>query len=254
MRILLIAPDQPNLESQPEIRLLTELHHTHVLSNGVKVKEIIDAARQNHYDVIHIATHMEAPPESYDTVALSGGARLSLQDMAQVCRLSGGTLCFFNFCAAARFGAYVSKNSPTAAIFTTVYIQDDTAWRLPLEFYTRCQAEEKIVGLMDYREVFESVNDNSGIYAWAASAKYYASLFGPINESIQQLDRRMTEGFAKAEKTITEIGRTVEGHTLILGTTGGFRNRRQLALYVLIGVTGVASVITLWQNVAQWLW
>lgn len=253
MRILLIAPDQPNIEAKPEIRALTEMHHTHVMSNGVTAKEAFEAARLNRYDVVHVATHMESPPELYDTVSLSKGEVLTLQDMAQICRLANAKLAFFNFCAAARFGAYVSRNSNAAAIFTTVHIRDNSAWKLPFEFYTRIMADEQAgIPMLNYREVFEAVNDSSGIYAWSSSAMFYANMFAPINDSIKKLDHRMSDGFKRQETRIDGLARTVENHTAILGAPRFNRASVRLVFYGLAGIVGIASLITVAQSIAQW--
>lgn len=110
MRILLIAPDQPGINTISEIRTITAVHQTHVLNGPVTAKDIYDAVSKNEYDVIHFAGHVHGDYHELDRLGLSGGETLDLDSATRFAKLGKAKLVLFNICLAARFASFMIKN------------------------------------------------------------------------------------------------------------------------------------------------
>jgi hypothetical protein len=193
MRILLIAPDQPDINSIPEIRRLSEMHTTHVFNGPVSYDDLLDAVRHNEYDAIHFATHIRADDyRKLNSMALSGRDYIDLNRAVQLCKLGKTKLAFFNLCLAARFGAYLAQRAAVPfVIFTTVEIQDDHAWSTAVSFYERCRRVELSGQPMDYKELLESVDSGDGLYYWAAATDYYGHLLKPLKDTLFEIQQQL---------------------------------------------------------------
>lgn len=131
MRVLIVAPDQGGLNTIPEVRLIQTWHHTSTLNGTVTAEDVYQAARETRFDIIHFATH-----GGPDGVALSGGALLTAEDIAQVARLKETPELFFNACSTGKLAAYSVRHGVRTAICAEVDILDNQAWKLPLAFYS----------------------------------------------------------------------------------------------------------------------
>lgn len=163
MRILLVAPNQPGLNSVPEIRALSDMHRVSVLNGTVTVADVYDAARHSPRDIIHFAAH-----STPDAIQLSDGV-LSPEDVAQIARITGAKLVFFNSCLSARHAAYAVSHGVTYAISTTVEISDVDAWRTPLAFYEALAEQRDTIGTIDYAAAFGQADSGNGNYALSVS-------------------------------------------------------------------------------------
>lgn len=131
MRVLIVAPGQPGLNTVPEVRLIQSWHHTSTLNGEVTAQDVYQAARDTAFDIIHFATH-----GGPDGVALSGGVLLTAEDIAQVVRLKETPELFFNACSTGSLAAYAVRHGVRTAICAEVDILDSAAWKLPLAFYS----------------------------------------------------------------------------------------------------------------------
>lgn len=130
MRVLLVAPDNPDLNTVSEIRSITSKHHATVLSGPVSRVSLYDACRNAHYTALHFATH-----STPDLVQLSGGDTLDSEDVAQLARMAHADLVIFNSCGAAAHAAYVVRHGVSYAIAATRSIPDSKAWSFASAFF-----------------------------------------------------------------------------------------------------------------------
>lgn len=106
-------------------------HHTSTLNGEVTAQDIYQCARETPFDIIHFAAH-----GGPDGVALSGGAILTAEDIAQVARLKETPELFFNSCNSGALASYSVRHGVRTAICAEVDILDDQAWKLPLAYYS----------------------------------------------------------------------------------------------------------------------
>lgn len=126
-----MAPGQSGLNTIPEVRMIQGWHHTSTLNGEVTAQDIYQCARETPFDIIHFATH-----GGPDGVALSGGAILTAEDIAQVARLKETPELFFNSCNSGALASYSVRHGVRTAICAEVDILDDQAWKLPLAYYS----------------------------------------------------------------------------------------------------------------------
>lgn len=243
MNILFVAPQMQDINAIPEIRSITSTHKTYVLNGFVTLQDIYGAVNHNEFDVIHIVAHMKAQHDRLDEIVLSGNDTLDLQSAARVAKLANARLVVFSSCLAARFATYLTTHGVPCVIFTTVEIEDKTAWELPNSFYEQCKRSERQGKSVDFRGIFSSVDSGDGTYGILVSNKYYADLLQPINEALGALTKR-----------VDDLYRILEDYGYTMPTFGG-RHRRLVNIFltVVIALVMIASLITIWGNVAMLL-
>lgn len=240
MRVLLIAPNQSGIDSIPEIRNISELHRTFVLNGHVTCKDVYAAAKSGNFDAIHFATHLVNEDNRLKTLALSASEVLTLDDVVQVVKLAKASLVFFNLCLAARFGSYISRRTNASCVYTTIELEDAEAWKLPLGFYEETAKQEilaKTQVVFNYKDVFDSVDDESGIYGWSPANHYYDFMLEPLKQQIIHL-----------EKSVGEIKIMLDLYGDKLGTASP-RPQSIISVwmwYVLWIVVILSSIITIW--------
>lgn len=162
IRVLLVAPDQPGVNSIPEVRTITALLRVTVLNGTVTASDIYSEARHGKYHVLHFVTHSE----DY-IVQLSNGETLSPDDVAQIARLCSAQLIMFNSCRSGLMAAYAVAHDVPYAIHCNVELKEREAWKLPLAFYTLL-AEQRTVDTptapLDIPAAFYGADTREGLY------------------------------------------------------------------------------------------
>lgn len=130
MRVLVIAPDQPGIDTLPEIRSIQRRHHMSILGGVVKPQDIYDACRDTRFDVHHYATH--SGPQG---ALLSEGVLFTAEDIAQVARMKDTETIFFNSCESGRLASYAVRHGVRYAIHTNIDLLDGDAWKPAMTFY-----------------------------------------------------------------------------------------------------------------------
>lgn len=202
MNILLVAPGISDINSVPEIRTITAAHRTTVYNGVVTVQDLYSAVTNNSYDVIHFATHMEADETSLDEILLSNDERLDLNGATRIAKLGKVKLVMFNVCMASRFASYMVRNKIPCIIYTTVAIADHSAWELPAAFYEECRRAEKENRLVDFKEIFDSVDSGDGRYGILVSAEYIANI---IQAAILPMWEAITKLREQTEKLVDDV-------------------------------------------------
>ena len=187
MRILLIAPDQPDINNIPEIRALSDTHQTTVLNGRVSNQDIYNYIGRSAYDVVHFATHQAATEDAFDKILLSNGELLDLAAVTHIAKLSNARLIFFNLCNASRFAAYLVRHGVPACIYTTLALKDSNAWQTPWHFYEEARRQEKVNPHVELRRIFDQVDPGDGIYGWNSGMDYYLSTIEDIQSTLARL-------------------------------------------------------------------
>lgn len=130
MRLLMIAPEQPGINSIPEIRLITRTHHVSLLNGPVSKKDVYEACRASDFQGIHIASH-----GTPDCIVLSGQETLSNEDVAQLGRMCGAQFIFSNTCMSSHTASYLVGHGIQYVIYTNDNVKDAEAWKMPAAFY-----------------------------------------------------------------------------------------------------------------------
>lgn len=159
IRVLLVAPDQPGVNSIPEVRTITALLMVTVLNGTVTAQDIYSEARHGKYAVLHFVTHSE----DY-AVHLSNGETLSPEDVAQVARLCGAQLIMFNSCRSGVMAAYAVAHDVPCAIYCNVELLEREAWKLPLAFYSLLAEQAAELGIIDIPGAFNGADTGEGLY------------------------------------------------------------------------------------------
>lgn len=235
MNILLIAPTIPNINAVPEIRAITSAHRTHVLNGPVTVQDLYAAVTNNAYDVIHFATEMEGDTSSLDEIILSETDRLDLNGATRIAKLGKVKLVMFNVCLAARFATYMIKNHVPVVIYTTVAIEDQSAWELPAAFYEECRRAERIDADVDFKEIFDTVDSGDGKYSILVGGDYVIDLVQtailPMRDAIERLK-------AQTDKIVDDVERLAVSQNKFES-----KDRRRIALAIWLFAVACAVII-----------
>lgn len=238
MNILFIAPEMHNINAVPEIRAITQTHKTHLLNGVVTLQDIYQAARYQEFDAVHIVGHMGSTSDRLDEIVLSNNEVLDLASMSRVAKLANARLVVFSSCLAARFATYLTKHGVPCCIYTTVQIDDATAWELPNSFYEHCKRTERQGKPLDFRAIFNAVDSGDGTYGILMSEGYYTDILQPIHEALDALTKR-----------VDDLYRILEEHGYSLPNITGTPNRLITILLIVIAATVIiASTITIGES------
>ena len=111
--------------------MIQSWHHTSTLNGYVSAEDVFRACQETAFDILHFATH-----GGPDGVALSGGALLTREDVAQACRMKGTQELLFNSCQTGALASYAVRHGVRTAISAEVDLPDADAWKLPSVFYS----------------------------------------------------------------------------------------------------------------------
>ena len=203
LRVLLIAPDLPGIDSVPELRAITSIHQVVVLSGRVTARDIYQQARERPRSVLHIATHSRD-----DAVQLSDGELLAPEDVAQIGRLTGAELVFFNSCRSGLLANYAVRHGLDYAIYCNVDLQDGQAWKMPQAFYDFLHDQE--CAIADYAAAFYRADSGQGVYGLAISPQMIHSWQTILEELKRHTDdidalRREMDRFILAQRVTVGV-------------------------------------------------
>ena len=184
IRVLLIAPDQPGVNSIPEVRTITALLRVTVLNGTVTAQDIYGEARHGKYAVLHFVTHAD----DY-TLALSNGETLSPDDVAQVARLCSAQLILFNNCRSGVFSDYAVRHGVPFTIRCNVELKDPEAWKLPLSFYSLLAEQTATTGVLDIPTAWEGADTGEGLYGLAMRMEQFTAVSKLALEVTEQRSR-----------------------------------------------------------------
>lgn len=246
----MIAPDQPNINTVPEIRSLTDTHQTTVLNGRVSSQDIHSYIKTSTYDIVHFACHQAADETTYDRILLSEGETLDLAGVTHIAKLSNAHLIFFNLCNASRFASYLVRHGVPACIYTTIALKDANAWQTPWHFYEEVRRQEKARTPVEFRRIFDQIDPGDGIYGWNSGIDYY---FNAI-EAIQATLRMLTEGQVKSDQQIEELTAVIAAQSQQLAAHSNqlsqpkvllSQKHEQVLLYSLIIIFAAGFSVTL---------
>lgn len=192
MRVLIIAPLAPELNTIYELREIQKQHSVTILNGAVVAKDIYDACRDQRFDSIHFAGH-----GGETGVWLSDGDILTPEDIGQICRMVGAKLVFFNACETGVPAAYAVRHGAFFALFAIRKLPDAQAWKLALVFYHAMSngASENIIA------AFLIADGGEATYSMVISPMYVQEL---VNESLRlQRDQIARDQIATTSITIT---------------------------------------------------
>jgi len=130
VRVLIVAPSQPGLNTIPEVRLIQSWHHTSTLNGEVTAQDVYQCARETAFDIIHFAA-----PCGPEGVLLSNDALLTAEDIAQVARLKSTPELYFHYWQSGRLASYAVRHGVRTAICAEAVLETQ-AWKLPLAYYS----------------------------------------------------------------------------------------------------------------------
>lgn len=167
MRVLVVAPNQPGLNTRPEIRQIQRRHHMSVLDGTVTAEDIYQACRETAFDVHHYAS--DSGPEG---MLLSDGALFTAEDIAQVARLKETVCLFFNSCDSGKLASYAVCHGVRFAVHTNVQVEDNEAWKPALAFYESLQNGHG----KDFVGAYVVADSGDGDYGLSVSPTYLQEL------------------------------------------------------------------------------
>lgn len=196
LNILLIAPNQRNLNSIPEIRMLSSIHKVQVLSGNVTSQDVFQAARASHVDVIHFATHGGPDGVTLSSVEYSESGiankivnTLSPEDIVQIAKLSKAKLLFFNACNTGKLASYATRRGIEYAISANEEVTEEDAWKFPLTFYEFIGTQPEHNGDINFALTFDRAEGGDGLYSFSINLTEY--LARPSEIDIEKLNVRI---------------------------------------------------------------
>lgn len=177
MRILLVAPDTPDIESIPEIRDMTRMQHRVMVLNGhVSDKDVFQEVERNEWDAIHFACHSDSDFVYLSRRILKDGQQgdyytLKPEDVLQLARRARSILVFFNSCDSSRFASYLTLRGVKNVIATTTILLQRDAWKMPLAFYGELKRQLENGIEFDVATAFLSATSGDGTYIIAQSVR-----------------------------------------------------------------------------------
>ncbi len=113
MRVLLIAPDHPDLPSvDAEVAAIARFHEVERVVGSVRDTDILRAVEKGEYDILWFATH-----GGPDGMLLSGSV-LSPEGVGQFVATSGAHLCVLNTCASEDVANRIIAGGDADMVFT----------------------------------------------------------------------------------------------------------------------------------------
>lgn len=172
MNILLIIPDYSHtnivLDVVSEVENLTKYHKTEIIRQNVTFNSLLELVSNNSYDIIHFAAHTN----DNNDIILSNNDILTKEQLLSLIKRSKCKLVFFNVCIGAKLGVYISRNLNIYTIYTTTLLLDKNAWIVPLSFYSELYNLERKKVEINFSEIFNLVDDQSGLYNISEPVKY----------------------------------------------------------------------------------
>lgn len=130
MRILIVAPDVPGVDSITEVRQIQNWHDLSILHGTVTVGDVYRALQEKTYDSVYFASH--GGPQG---IQLSNNTIMTAEDLAQACRQREVRGIFLSACNTGRIASYCVRHGLVWAISSEVELEDSTAWKLAAAFY-----------------------------------------------------------------------------------------------------------------------
>lgn len=181
--MLLIAPTIENINAIPEIRAISSLHRVFPLNGHVSLRDVYDAAGDDHYDVIHFALHSNT-----DVLRLNGDT-ITPEDVAQVGRLAHAKLVVLNSCYSGRHASYAVMHGLDYAIFSNIAVVDNSAWKFPVTFYEFLKDQIEQSHQVNYAKAFNDASTGDGSYGITSAFDRTGVL--PLQQKLDALERRM---------------------------------------------------------------
>lgn len=167
MRIIIIAPEQPGIDTIPEVRAIQSWHSVSTLSGRVTSQDIYRACQDTNFDVLHFATH--GGPQG---IALSDGELFTAEDVAQVARIHDTQGVFFNTCESGVLAAYAVRHGVKWAVSAETKLLENGAWKMPYSFYSALRNGNR----RDFVGAYILADSGDGDYSLIVSPTYLQEL------------------------------------------------------------------------------
>lgn len=188
MKILLVTPDDPQINAIQEIRTITSLHQVLVLNGKLSTREIYEVAQRGTLDALHFGLHGD------DSGLLLGADKLETDDLLQIMRVSGVRLVYFNACNSGALGAFLVARGLPYAIVTNRQLDEADAWKMPLAFYEFLARQERAGVAVDIPLSFGQADSGDGLYSLLVSLPRISTL-ASVTEKVDRLEGRMRTMF-----------------------------------------------------------
>lgn len=179
MRILLVAPDQPDLSWASEIENVTYGHHATVLAGKVDDARLTNASAGESYDVVHFVAHAD------DEGVEMGGWILPPIQVAQLARHVGAQLVFLNTCRSLFMPQFLIDQHIPAVISHTSKsgVNDRNALKIATYFYEKLSQNKG-----DFHKAYMAVSPHDGTFSWSSNGSYLGAL-EPLAHQISAMEQ-----------------------------------------------------------------
>lgn len=179
VRVLVIAPDQPDITSVPEIReISSRLNLQTTILNGPVTCQDVFRYCKDRYDILHFVTH-----GGDEGLELSDGLMLA-QDIAQAARVARASMVFMNTCDSAKLAGYIVSHGVLWSLQGNDRIKESDAWKVMLAFYSSLDGIEPAQVVAAMRVAF----DGTGSYGHTVSLEFLADVIESSQWSKAQLE------------------------------------------------------------------
>jgi hypothetical protein len=178
VRVLLVAPDQPDITSVPEIREISSKENlqTTILNGPVTCQDVFRYCKDR-YDIIHFVTHGDE-----DGLMLSDGLFIAA-DIAQAARVARASIVFMNACDSSELAGYIVSHGVLWSIQGNAKIPDEKAWRIVLAFYSALDGVKPAQVVAAMKVAF----DGTGAYGHTVSLEFLTDVIASSRWSEVQL-------------------------------------------------------------------
>jgi hypothetical protein len=178
VRVLLVAPDQPDILSVPEIREISSKGNlqTTILNGPVTCQDVFRYCKDR-YDILHFVTHGDE-----DGLVLSDGILLA-QDVAQAARVARASIVFMNACDSSELAGYIVSHGVLWSIQGNGKIPEKEAWKIVLAFYSSLDGVKPAQVVAAMKVAF----DGTGAYGHTVSLEFLTDVIESSRWSEVQL-------------------------------------------------------------------
>ena len=178
VRVLLVAPDQPEITSVPEIREISSKENlqTTILNGPVTCQDVFRYCKDR-YDIIHFVTHGDE-----NGLILSDGL-FEAPDIAQAARVARASIVFMNACDSSELAGYIVSHGVLWSIQGNSQIPDDKSWKIVLAFYSALAGVRPAQVVTAMKVAF----DGTGAYGHTVSLEFLTDVIATSRWSEVQL-------------------------------------------------------------------
>ena len=239
MRALIIATTVDDISAFPEMHDITNLFQATIKAGkNLTVRELYKLCERYQFDIIHYIGHtFSNKRENYQP--LSQGEQLTAQDWRNLVSMCDASLIFFSSCDTAYLANTLIRDFSGAIVYTTIEINDRSAWKTPLLFYERLA--EGPLTMRNIERAFYSTTPTDGTYALVMDGERLREEISHFKAELSRLlidsdnHKELMDNRLKGVSTeIKSLEKRISRLEMVVFVFGAIQLMAMIALFVLL--------------------